>query len=200
MFEKSDPISWIYYADRSYVSSRLLWFTNFTFEAPVNTHRTIELYLKAFLVSSGFDIKPKSPAWGHSIKELGEVASNHCIDFKETDVVRRLHFFERYFNYVRYPSDEVAPDDGSLTWFSFDSNIEPLDELVAFIRPRIQIKNTEWDLCYISDLINSNDKRFGCQRKALLDQNKHLEQINCNCTHNSKVAFNKNFHYDKLGC
>ena len=47
MFGKDYSDIWVYYADNSYIATRLLWFTGFMLEAPVNSHRTIELYLKA---------------------------------------------------------------------------------------------------------------------------------------------------------
>jgi hypothetical protein len=71
MFGTADPKVWLHFADNSYLSSRLLFFTGFTLEAPVSAHRTLELYLKAFLVAKGVDVKPGSPAWGHRLSSLG---------------------------------------------------------------------------------------------------------------------------------
>lgn len=53
MFGNDYSDVWLSYADNSYIISRLLWFTGFMLECPVNVHRTIELYLKAFLVGQG---------------------------------------------------------------------------------------------------------------------------------------------------
>ena len=135
MFDPGSAVNWLRYADSSYVATRLLWFTGFWMEAPVSAHRTLELYLKAFLVSHGEEIRPGSRAWGHALGALGTVCNRHASEFADLAVVRRLDFYQRYFEFVRYPSDPGSPDDGSLVWFSFDSNIEPLDELTAFIRP-----------------------------------------------------------------
>lgn len=112
-----DPRSvavWLRYADRSYVATRLLWFTGLRLEAPVSAHRTIELYLKAFLVSHGEEIRRGSKAWGHTLGDLGNVCSRYSSEFADQAVVRRLAFFQRYFDFVRYPTDTGGPDDGSL--------------------------------------------------------------------------------------
>ena len=63
MFDPSSPQIWLGYADHSYVATRLLWFTGFPFEAPVSAHRTIELYLKTFLVGNGEKIAKGQPGW-----------------------------------------------------------------------------------------------------------------------------------------
>ena len=72
MFGTDNPAVWVAYADRSYLITRLLWFTGFMFDAPVSSHRTLELYLKAFLVSQGEDVAKGKVTWGHDLKGLTE--------------------------------------------------------------------------------------------------------------------------------
>lgn len=198
MFGEQNTYAWLGYADNSYVASRLLWFTGFTLEAPVQGHRTLELYLKAFLVSSGVEVKPGSRAWGHELKGLGEAAAESDRAFSAQDVSTRLQYFERYFDYVRYPGDRVGPDDGSGTWFAFDANVVPLDELVAFIRPRIRIGPDDWARTVIHQLLaGSGGNPY--QLRALRDDNHHLTIIDCLSSSEPDVAFTS-FRYNQPGC
>ena len=137
------PLVWTDRADDSYVASRLLWFTRLYIESPVQAHRTIELYLKAYLVSKREEVKHGSRAWGHRLSHLREVCEDHSPDFGGPALSRRLAYFERYFDFVRYPSAS-GPSDGSLVWLSYQETIEPLDEIIAFLRPRIQLADQEW--------------------------------------------------------
>ena len=182
MFDPSSTVVWLSYADRSYAATRLLWFTGLWMEAPVSAHRTIELYLKAFLVSHGEQIHPRSPNWGHALGDLGAACSQFESGFADQAVVRRLAFFQRYFDFVRYPNERGSPDDGSLVWFSFDSNIQPLDELVAFIRPRIQLDDTDWATSEIHEIVTSESPNTVYQRRALTDSNLSLATIDCSKT------------------
>ena len=199
MFGKAEPVTWLHYADNSYIATRLLWFTRLELDSAVYGHRTIELYLKAFLVSRGVGVKPGSPAWGHELAALGEAAAGYDRAFARDDVARRLHFFERYFDYVRYPGDVVAPDDGSLTWFAFDANITPLDELVAFVRPRIRLGDEDWRNSLIHKLLGSVAGN-GYQRKALTDANLQVGIIDCATSGDPDVTFDPSFRYDRPGC
>lgn len=199
MFVSADTSTWLYYADNSYVATRLLWFIRLPLDSSVYGHRTIELYMKAFLVSRGVEVKRGSSAWGHDLSDLGDAAAKHDQEFAKEAVVRRLYFFERYFDYVRYPGDNVAPDDGSLTWFAFDANIAPLDELVAFVRPRICLEDEEWRCSVVHELLlGSADNSY--QSRALTDANAHVDIINCLSTGDPEVKFNPSFHYDRPGC
>ena len=200
MFDPNSPLIWLHYADSSYTATRLLWFTGLWKEAPVSAHRTIELYLKAFLVSHGEEVRPGSPAWGHLLGDLGDTCSRYASAFGDQAVVRRLSFFQRYFDFVRYPSEPGSPDDGSLVWFSFDSNIQPLDELVAFIRPRIQLADTDWLDSLIHQTISSDSPESGYQRRALTDSNLSLTTIDCTKTESVFVSFDERFDYDMPGC
>lgn len=199
MFGTTEPVGWVHYADNSYVATRLLWITGLPLESAVYGHRTIELYIKAFLVGQGVEVRPGSRAWGHELGALGEAATRYDSAFGKEAVARRLRFFERYFNYVRYPGDVVAPSDGSLTWFAFDANITPLDELVAFVRPRIRLDDEDWRRSVIHTLIGS-DAKNGYQRRALTDRNAQLDIINCLSTGHPDVPFNVSFRYDRPGC
>jgi hypothetical protein len=107
MFDKTEPVVWLYYADNSYVATRLLWFTRLALDSAVYSHRTVELYLKAFLVSQGAEVKPGLPAWGHDLARLGEAAAGYDPGFAKGDVARRLLFFERYF-YQNMPENPQA--------------------------------------------------------------------------------------------
>lgn len=198
MFGKAEPRGWLYYADNSYVAARLLWFTRLHLDSAVYGHRTIELYIKAFLVSRGVDVKPGSPAWGHGLAALGEAAAGHDPAFAKETVARRLRFFERYFDYVRYPSDVVAPDDGSGTWFAFDANITPLDELVAFIRPRISLEDDDWRKSVVHTLVCRGASDY--QHRALTDANAQVGVIDCLSSGEPDIMFDQSFRYDRPGC
>ena len=191
---------WLGYADNSYIATRLLWFTGFMIEAPINAHRTIELYLKSYLVGRGVRIKKDSSAWGHRIGDLCQEAVKIDASFDNENLNRRVRFFERYFDYVRYPSEQGSPDDGSLTWFSFDSNILPLDEVVAFIRPRIKLKDDNWASTTINRLLSDRSKAQPHQLRAIEESNYFLKIINTDKTWQSDVEFNENFEFDKPGC
>lgn len=200
MFDPTSPEIWLGYADESYVTTRLLWFTGLSIDASVNAHRTVELYLKAYLVGAGQEVSPGSRSWGHRLGELGEVCGRYSSEFLAEAVARRLIFFERYFDFVRYPNEPGSPEDGSLIWFGFNSNIGPLDELVAFIRPRISLPNSAWSNSKLNELSSSQFPERGYQKRALTDSNKHLNLILCNKTGSSRVPFDNSFRYDKLGC
>ena len=199
MFGKAAPVGWLYYADSSYVATRLLWFTKLTIESSIYAHRTLELYLKAFIVSRGTEVKPGSPAWGHDLAILGEEAQSHDRAFAQEDVQRRIRFFDRYFAYVRYPSDVVALDDGSLKWFAFDANITPLDELVAFVRPRVSLSDEDWRSSLVHELLRGGNVR-GYQRDALIDGNSHVTIIDCATSGDPDLTFDASFRYDRPGC
>ncbi|WP_019528992.1 HEPN domain-containing protein [Dasania marina] len=200
MFDKSSSSVWLSYADNSYIATRLLWFTGFLIETPVNSHRTIELYIKAFLVGNGIQVKMGSPAWGHKLSDLYKSAVEIDPSIESKDVYRRVKFFERYFDFVRYPSDKVCPDDGSLTWFSFDSNIAPLDELVAFIRPRVSLDLTDWSKTNICNLLADEENAQPHQLRALKDGNNFIDTINTNITTSPHVVFDCDFNFDEAGC
>ncbi len=197
-FGKREPVAWLHYADSSYIATRLLWFTDLTFDSAVYGHRTVELYVKAFLVSLGVEVKRGSPAWGHDLATLGEDAARYDKAFAREDVARRLRFFDRYFDYVRYPGDIAAPPDGSLTWFAFDANITPLDELVAFVRPRIRLDDEDWRGSRVHVLLSGGDDNY--QRKALIDGNRQVGTIDCTTSGEPEVTFDPSFRYDKPGC
>jgi hypothetical protein len=193
------PGAWLYYADSSYVATRLLWFTGLKIDSAVYGHRTLELYLKAFLVSRGVEVKPGSPAWGHDLAMLGEEAKIYDRTFAQDDVQRRLCFFDRYFGHVRYPGDIVAPKDGSLTWFAFTANIAPLDELVAFVRPRIRLSDVDWRSGLVHELLHRGDAR-GFQRDVLIDGNRQVNIIDCVTPGDPDITFDVSFRYDRPGC
>ena len=200
MFDPTSPDIWLGYADQSYVATRLLWFSGLLIDSPIHAHRTLELYLKAYLVGAGEGVRPGSKSWGHRLGELGKVCGGYCSDFLEEAVVRRLVFFDRYFNFVRYPNEPGSPKDGSLIWFSFDSNIAPLDELVAFIRPRTNLLDSVWSESTLNKLALSQAPESGYQKRALTDSNTHLPLILCDKTTFSDVPFDNTFSYDKPGC
>jgi len=191
---------WLDYADKSYIATRLLWFTGFVIEAPVNAHRTIELFLKSYLVGQGIRVERGSSAWGHEIGKLCQEAEKIDSSFGHQDLQKRVKFFERYFDYVRYPSEQISPDDGSLTWFSFDSNILPLDEVVAFIRPRVKLKDNAWASTTLNRLLSDRSKAQPHQLRAIEDGNNFLDLINTVTTYQSTVKFNSSFNFDKPGC
>lgn len=200
MLDPNSPEVWLGYADESYLAARLLWFTGLQIGASVQAHRTLELYLKAYLVSAGEEVTPGSNSWGHALDKLRKVCGSHCSDFFDEPVARRLKFFDRYFEFVRYPSEPGSPEDDSLTWFGFDSNVAPMDELVAFIRPRIILPDSSWSISQLNQLKSSSSPEREFQTRALSDCNTHLDQILCDVTNRSSVSFDHTFNYDKPGC
>ena len=191
---------WVDYADNSYVATRLLWFTGFVFEAAVNAHRTIELYLKAYLVGQGIPVERGSPAWGHDLADLCQEAARFDPSLRGEDLRRRIAFFQRYFDYVRYPDNGSSVGDGSLIWFSFDSNIIPLDEIVAFIRPRVKLAEEDSTRTPVYGLLGDPSKTRPHQLRALKDGNDLVETINTDRTLQTIVVFNQDFEFDQTGC
>jgi len=200
MFGTDNPAVWVYYADRSYLITRLLWFTGFMLDAPVSSHRTLELYLKAFLVSQGEDVAKGKATWGHDLKGLTESCTIRNHDFSNSEFTRRVAYFQRYFDLVRYPSELRLSDDDGMIWFSFDSCISPLDETVAFIRPRIELLEDEWKKSMLNELYSSNDAKRGFQRRAFTDSNVQIKIILCKKTSRSEVKFDPAFTFDMPGC
>lgn len=201
MFGTSDPVVWLSYADRSYLACRLLYFTGLVLDAPVFAHRTMEFYLKAYLVSRGEVVKPGSSAWGHELVQLTEACAIHDSTFQNPELLRRTSYFQRYFQLIRYPTDlgnQVL--DGTGVWFSFDSNIIPLDEVVAFARPRVAVSNQEWKESELWRLRGTANPRFEYQRRALEDQNSLLNIIVCSKTKPSEISFSSDFDFDLPGC
>jgi hypothetical protein len=195
-----DPFSaavWLDWADRAYVSARLLWFTEMQIEAPLHAHRALELYLKTYLVGCGDVVAKGQPAWGHRLPDLADAAARYDISFREAELVRRLAFFERFFRFTRYPTEPGSPEDGSLVWFSFDANILPLDECVAHVRPRVTLKDEEWSRSYLA---TQNQRGGGFPHRALVDGNSQLGNILCGATTATQVDFTKGFRYDLRRC
>lgn len=201
MFGANIPEAWLFYADGSYIATRLLWFTNFMFEAPVGAHRTIELYLKTYLVSKDEVVEKGSIVWGHDLPQLGHACVRHNHDFENVDFVRRISFYQRYHDLVRYPTEiESKLQDSGLIWFSFDSAILPLDEVVAFIRSRISLPNEAWMKSRLNMLYKSTEQQWAYQRRALTDQNNHISEIICESTSDVQINFHPNFNFDLPGC
>jgi hypothetical protein len=169
-------------------------------DAPVSCHRAIELYLKAFLVSQGEEVAKGKVAWGHDLKRLSESCAQHKKDFADPEFTRRVGFFQRYFDFVRYPSELDRSDGQGMIWFSIDSCILPIDELVAFIRPRIELTEDEWRESDLNRLNTTTDKEKDFQRRALIDSNDHLDMILCSRTNASMVTFSPEFTFDLPGC
>ncbi len=96
MFGTDLPEAWLSYADHCYVSTRLLWFTGFKLEAPVHAHRTVELYLKTFLVAHGHTISPKEE-WGHYLDNIRVKRSENNAHFSSADLTKRIKTIKRYF-------------------------------------------------------------------------------------------------------
>lgn len=200
MYDTDDAHSWIIYGDGSYIASRMLWFTSRQLEASVLSQRTIELYLKAYLASKGIGIRPGSEGWGHKLTKLNEACCVYSPHFSLEAFSRRVGFFDRYFELVRYPSKLDALKDGQMIWFSFDSIIQPLDEIVAFVRPRVEMTPEQWKATEIFSLLKSASDRYLCQLKALQDHNNHIDVIACTQSGEPMIQFNEGFSYDLPGC
>jgi hypothetical protein len=200
MFGTDIPAVWVDYADRSYLITRLIWFIGFMLDAPVNSHRTIELYLKAFLVSQGESAAKGKTAWGHDLKSLTEKCARYNADFSIPEFIRRVVYFQRYFDMVRYPSDPNLSDKDGMIWFSFDSCIAPLDEIVAFVRPRIRLSEDEWRRTTLNSVFSMSNPTRGYQRKALTDANDQINILICEKTFRPTVLFNPAFNFDLPGC
>jgi len=170
-------------------------------EPPVSAHRTVELFLKAYLVSKGEVVKRGQPAWGHVLTDLLELCVEHDTAFALDVLARRVRFFQRYFDLVRYPTPiEGKLENGSMIWFGPDSSIMPLDEVVAFIRPRVIIPEIEWKKSQLSFIFNASEPQWGYQRKALTDSNRHISKIVCSATTATEVEFDSSFRQDFPGC
>ncbi|MFC1730725.1 hypothetical protein ACFL6I_10370 [candidate division KSB1 bacterium] len=200
MYDPDTAHSWIVYADGTYIATRLLWFTSRQLEASVLAQRTVELYLKAYLVSKGVPIQPYSEGWGHQLTRLNEACCAYSKDFSIEAFSRRVGFFDRYFELVRYPSKLDALKDGKMIWFSFDANIQPLDEIVAFVRPRVEMTSDEWKATEIFIVLNDSSERYGYQRDALRDHNAHIDLIACRESAEPTILFDEKFSYDMPGC
>jgi hypothetical protein len=197
MFDPTDARVWIDYADRSYLATRLLWFVGLHLDVPVHAHRTTELYLKAFLVSRGRQIT-KRDAWGHDLGALYSECVATYPNFANRSVERRLLFLNRYFECVRYPSDRGNPVDGSLLWFSFESNVAVLDQLVAYVRPRVRVAESDWAQSRLTSAAQMDGASY--ERRALTDHNTELATILCGSTSDTDVAFPVEFRFDQPGC
>lgn len=200
MYDPDDAHSWINYGDGSYIATRMLWFTSRQLEASVLSQRTIELYLKAYLASKGVPIKSGSEGWGHKLAKLNEACGVYSPDFSLEAFSRRVSFFDRYFELVRYPSKLDGLKDGQMIWFAFDANIQPLDEIVAFVRPRIEMTPEQWTATEIFSVQNGSPDRYGYQQKALRDRNDHIDVIACSESGKPTVQFNESFSYDLPRC
>lgn len=200
MFGTDLPVVWVDYADRSYLITRLLWFTGFMLDAPVSSHRTIELYLKGFLVSHGSVVAKGKAAWGHNLNSLAEACIQHDSAFSNSEFMRRVRYFQRYFDMVRYPAELRLLQDDRMIWFSFDSCISPLDEIVAFVRPRVVLQDNEWLQTTLNSVFNSSDPNKSFQKKALIDSNAQIEILICYKTDRPNVSFDTEFAFDLSGC
>ena len=201
MFNISNPVVWVDYADRSYIATRLLSLTSFMLDAPLNAHRSIELYLKAYLVSNGNRAAKGGTAWGHNLDKLRKYCEGHDNEFSNTDLKRRIIFFQRYFDFVRYPGEPADTfKENKMFWFGFDSAVLPLDEIVAFIRPRVKLSPAQWKSTWLRSIYISRRPHLGYQKKALKDNNSLLKQIACLRTARTKIHFDTTFSLDRPGC
>ena len=201
MFDINDPKIWVDYADRSYIATRLLSLTSFMLDAPVNAHRSIELYLKAFLVSNGARPVRNGIAWGHNLDRLRKFCEKHNHGFANTDLKRRIAFFQHYFDFIRYPGEPVATFEGNkIFWLGFDSTVLPLDEIVAYVRPRIKLSSTQWESSWLMSVFKSNQTHLWYQKKAILDGNSLLKKIICSKTTKTRIRFNADFSLDQPNC
>jgi hypothetical protein len=87
-----------------------------------------------------------------------------------------------------------------MIWFSFDVNIQSLDEIVAFVRPRVEMTSEQWKATEIFSVLNSSSDRHRYQQKALRDHNDHIDVIACRESGQPAVHFNERFSYDLPGC
>lgn len=200
MFEPNSTGSWLVYADESYIATRLLHFTGLFIESSVNAHRTVELILKAYLVSQSHGIK-RGDVWGHELGPLLKKCAAHDSGFDMQPLGRRVAYFQNYFDLVRYPTcldDKLS--DGRLIWFGEGSLFVPLDEVMAFVRPRIVMLDSDWLKSHLSQVRNSNNPMTEYQKKALIEQNQHIDEIICSTTTSTQVAFDPGFTLDLPGC
>ncbi len=199
MFAPEIPEAWLGYADRSYISARLLWFTGLQQDSPVHAHRAVELLLKAYLVANGVLVQPTTNAWGHDLQQLWDVCLENDPAMSCQDMTRRVRFFNDYFNYVRYPTSIDDRTNGRLIWFGFDKNVSPLDEVFAYIRPRIKIILN----CtgFLEDVVAiESPSPGGFLKRALSDTNQCLSVIIGNEAHDASSVFSSDFDADQPGC
>lgn len=201
MYDIKDPLVWIGLADKSYIATRMLSLTYFMEDAPVLAHRAIELYLKAFLVSEGQFAQKELKSWGHQLDKLRQVCESFDLDFSNTEFARRVAFYQKYFDSFRYPGeDENTFSEEKNYWLGFDSAVLPLDEIVAFARPRIKLTPDDWMFSWLNSVYSSDKPHLGYQKRALIDHNEHLKQIICTESGKSIISFDKEFSLDRPGC
>lgn len=87
-----------------------------------------------------------------------------------------------------------------MIWFAFDANIQPLDEIVAFVRPRVEMTPEQWTATVIFSVLNGSTDRYGYQQKALRDHTDHIDVIACSESGKPAVQFHESFSYDLPGC
>jgi HEPN domain-containing protein len=199
VFGPDIPSVWLNYADRSYVAARLLWFTGLQLDAPVQAHRAIELLLKACLVANGVPVEPRTRAWGHDLGHLWAVCLETDAVTPSEEMNRRVKFFNDYFDYVRYPTSLEERTDGRAIWFAFDKNISPLDEVFAYLRPRI--KAVLGQPSFLEDLMSIDGlaERVYLKR-ALTDSNDSLSVIIGIDQLEACDVFSSSFSADHPGC
>lgn len=187
---------WLLMTDLDYIAGRLLHFTGFHFQPPVLFHHAIEKYLKAYLISQGEKVEKNSKVWGHDLVRLSKLCKKYDKDFGNAAVRRRLEYMTRHFSMSRYADDFEKMSKN--IWYGYP-NIETADELVAFIRPRIKLAKKDWESSILHSLVLSTDKKGGYRKRALTDQNKFLNIIDCKKTKKVSIEFS-DFHYDTGVC
>lgn len=197
MLDPKYSSAWLWYADRAYVATRVLWVARFLLDTPVHSHRTIELYLKAFLVAKGQEVR-QSKIWGHDLDNLRQHAAAVDDSLDVPELNRRVAYFQRYFDLVRYPTDlEGKLEGGQTIRFAFDANIHALDQVVAYVRSRIPRDEPNIDELYS---LHQKESLDSLQVRALHDTNSYLNYALADVPAPPGQVFDTDFHFDLPGC
>lgn len=199
MFEPELPEAWLQYADQGYLTARVLWFTGLQWDSPVHAHRAIELLLKSYLVANGVPIARNSNAWGHRLDALWNTCVSQDRSISSSEMQRRLVYFNDYHDFVRYPTSISSRTGGRLIWFGFERNVAPLDDVFAYLRPRVRtILGCEG---LLEELVTqSSPSGRELLRRALVDSNARLNILVNNEVVPPSSVFSPTFDADKPGC
>ncbi len=86
-----------------------------------------------------------------------------------------------------------------MIWLGIDA-LPVIDEVVAFIRPRIELTEESWKHTWINGIYFEKPAMHEMQHKALVDQNKYIDTITCKISLEPIIEFSTDFDLDLPGC
>ena len=133
---------WVMWADQDWVSSRILYLETLPQLWPAAGllgHKSLEQYLKAFLRSNG-----EKTEWGgdsgHNLIKLEKHCKRYDRFFENPTVIHRFQIFYDIYRGWRYPARVRGSALSPEVEFMGDNHLLELDETVAMVRPRIDLK------------------------------------------------------------